>query len=118
MEFFRIKKDIPFMKHALVFNAISFITFALAVFFLLTRGLHLSVEFTGGTVMEVSYSQTADLAQVRSTVGSLCCAEVLPCCTGRRISTSREVPKFCTWASPKPSAPTVLRTSAWSAVWL
>ena len=45
------------MKHALVFNAISFITFALAVFFLFTRGLHLSVEFTGGTLMEVSYSQ-------------------------------------------------------------
>jgi preprotein translocase subunit SecF len=54
MEFFRIRKDIPFMKHALVFNAISFITFALAVFFLITRGLHLSVEFTGGTVMEVA----------------------------------------------------------------
>ncbi len=49
---------------------------------------------------------------------SLCCAEVLPCCTGRRISTSREVPKFCTWASPKPSEPTVLRTWARSAVWL
>jgi preprotein translocase subunit SecF len=57
MEFFRIKKDIPFMKYALVFNAISFITFALAVFFLFTRGLHLSVEFTGGTVMEVAYTQ-------------------------------------------------------------
>ena len=56
MEFFRIKKDIPFMKHALVFNAISFITFALAVFFLFSRGLHLSVEFTGGTVMEVAYA--------------------------------------------------------------
>ena len=55
MEFFRIKKDIPFMKYALVLNAISFITFALAVFFLVTRGLHLSVEFTGGTVMEVAY---------------------------------------------------------------
>ena len=71
MEFFRIRRDIPFMRHALVFNAISVITFLLAVFFLATRGLHLSVEFTGGTVMEVSYSQTADLAQVRSTVGSL-----------------------------------------------
>ena len=71
MEFFRIKKDIPFMKHALIFNAISFITFALAVFFLLTRGLHLSVEFTGGTVLEVAYSQPADLAQVRSTVSAL-----------------------------------------------
>src|SRR3989344_3530864 len=71
MEFFRIKKDIPFMKHALIFNAISFITFALAVFFLLTRGLHLSVEFTGGTVMEVAYSQTAELAKVRETVSGL-----------------------------------------------
>lgn len=71
MEFFRIKKDIPFMKHALVFNAISFITFALAVFFLLTRGLHLSVEFTGGTVMEVAYSQPADLAKVRGAVSAL-----------------------------------------------
>ena len=71
MEFFRIKQDLPFMKHALVFNAISFITFALAVFFLLTRGLHLSVEFTGGTVLEVAYSQPADLAKVRSTVSAL-----------------------------------------------
>ena len=71
MEFFRIKNDIPFMKHALVFNAISFITFALAVFFLFSRGLHLSVEFTGGTVMEVAYSQPADLAKVRSTVSGL-----------------------------------------------
>lgn len=71
MEFFRIKKDIPFMKHALIFNVISFITFALAVFFLLTRGLHLSVEFTGGTVLEVAYSQPADLAKVRSTVSAL-----------------------------------------------
>ncbi len=71
MEFFRIKKDIPFMKHALVFNAISFITFALAVFFLFSRGLHLSVEFTGGTVLEVAYSQPADLGKVRDTVSAL-----------------------------------------------
>ena len=75
MEFFKIRKDIPFMKHALVFNAISFITFALAVFFLFTRGLHLSVEFTGGTLMEVSYSQPADLNKVRSTVAGLGFAE-------------------------------------------
>ena len=71
MEFFRIKKDIPFMKHALVFNAISFITFALAVFFLFSRGLHLSVEFTGGTVMEVAYTQPVELAKVRATVSGL-----------------------------------------------
>ena len=41
MELFRIRKDIPFMKYALVLNAISIITFVLAVFFLVTRGLHL-----------------------------------------------------------------------------
>ncbi len=70
MEFFRIKKDIPFMKYALILNAISFITFALAVFFLVTRGLHLSVEFTGGTVMEVAYKQTADIGKVRDAVSS------------------------------------------------
>ena len=55
MEFFRIRKTIPFMRNALILNAFSAITFVLAVFFLLTRGLHLSVEFTGGTVMEVTY---------------------------------------------------------------
>ena len=71
MEFFRIKRDIPFMRHALILNAVSFITFAAAVFFLFSRGLHLSVEFTGGTLMEVSYSQPADLNSVRSTVASL-----------------------------------------------
>lgn len=71
MEFFRIKKDIPFMKHALVLNVISLVTFALAVFFLVTRGLHLSVEFTGGTVVEVSYSQPADLGKVRAIVTGL-----------------------------------------------
>ncbi|WP_019431031.1 protein translocase subunit SecF [Limnohabitans sp. Rim47] len=76
MELFKIKKDIPFMKHALVFNAISFITFALAVFFLFSRGLHLSVEFTGGTLMEVSYSQPADLQKVRGTVSTLGFSEV------------------------------------------
>ena len=71
MEFFRIKKDIPFMKHALIFNVISFASFALAVFFLFSRGLHLSVEFTGGTVMEVAYSQPAELSSVRDTVATL-----------------------------------------------
>ena len=71
MEFFRIGRDIPFMRYALVFNVISFATFALALFFLVSRGLHLSVEFTGGTVMEVSYSQPADLAQVRGSISAL-----------------------------------------------
>ena len=71
MEFFKIRRDIPFMRHALVLNAVSLITFALAVFFLFSRGLHLSVEFTGGTVMEVGYSQPADVPKVRSVIASL-----------------------------------------------
>jgi preprotein translocase subunit SecF len=70
MEFFRIRKDIPFMRHALVFNIISLITFLLAVFFLATRGLHFSIEFTGGTVLEVSYAQAPDLQELRKQLES------------------------------------------------
>jgi preprotein translocase subunit SecF len=71
MEFFKIHRDIPFMRHALVFNLVSFATFLAAVFFLFSRGLHLSVEFTGGTLMEVSYSQPADLGTIRTTIAGL-----------------------------------------------
>jgi preprotein translocase subunit SecF len=71
MEFFKIRKDIPFMRNALIFNLISLATFLAAVFFLFSRGLHLSVEFTGGTLMQVSYAQAADLNSVRSTVAKL-----------------------------------------------
>ncbi|MDP2065191.1 MAG: protein translocase subunit SecF [Burkholderiaceae bacterium] len=71
MEFFKIRRDIPFMRHALVFNIISFVTFAAAVFFLFSRGLHLSVEFTGGTLMEVAYSQPADVGRIRTDVSAL-----------------------------------------------
>lgn len=71
MEFFRIKKDIPFMRHALVFNVISALTFVAAVFFLFHKGLHLSIEFTGGTVMEVSYTQPANIEDVREKIAGL-----------------------------------------------
>jgi len=71
MEFFRIRKDIPFMRHALVFNVISLITFILAVIFLATKGLHLGVEFTGGMVMEVRYAHAVDLDKVRGTLEKL-----------------------------------------------
>ena len=71
MEFFKIRRDIPFMRHAVVLNVVSLVTFVLAVFFLVSRGLHLSVEFTGGTVMEVGYSQPADVAKVRSVIAGL-----------------------------------------------
>ena len=76
MEFFRIRKDIPFMRHALVLNAISALTFVAAVFFLISNGLNLSVEFTGGTVVEVAYEQPADLSAVRQVVESLGYADV------------------------------------------
>jgi len=65
MEFFKIRKDIPFMRHALVFNVISLVTFLLAVFFLATKGLHYSVEFTGGTVIELAYDHPAEIQKVR-----------------------------------------------------
>src|SRR3954464_12895913 len=64
------------MRNALVFNLVSFLTFAAAVFFLFHRGLHLSVEFTGGTVMEVGYSQPADVERIRQTVSGLGFADV------------------------------------------
>ena len=68
MEFFRIKKDIPFMRHALIFNVISAVTFIAAVFFLVHKGLHLSVEFKGGTLMEVKYPKAANLEGIRGTL--------------------------------------------------
>lgn len=71
MEFFKIRKDIPFMRHALVFNVISLITFVLAVVSLSTRGLNFGVDFTGGTVMEVNYPHPADLSRIRDTLEGL-----------------------------------------------
>jgi preprotein translocase subunit SecF len=76
MEFFKIRSDIPFMRHALVLNGISLLTFLAAVFFLFSKGLHLSVEFTGGTLMEVSYSQPADLERVRGSIAALGISDV------------------------------------------
>ena len=71
MELFKIRKDIPFMRHALTFNVISVITFLLAVFFLVTKGLSFGVDFTGGTVMEVSYSHPAEVPQIRDSLATL-----------------------------------------------
>jgi preprotein translocase subunit SecF len=87
MEFFRIQRDIPFMRHVLVLNVISFVTFALAVFFLATRGLHLSIEFTGGTLMEVKYAQAADITRARVAVEKLGLGEVQV----QNFGTSRDV---------------------------
>jgi preprotein translocase subunit SecF len=71
MEFFRIKKDIPFMSYGRYTTTISLVTFLFAVFFLATKGLNFGVDFTGGTVMEVHYAQSADLDKVRSQLGSI-----------------------------------------------
>jgi preprotein translocase subunit SecF len=87
MEFFRIRRDIPFMRHALVLNVISVVTFLAAVFFIATRGLHLSIEFTGGTVVEVEYAQPADLARTRTAAESLGLGEVQV----QNFGTSRDV---------------------------
>ncbi len=68
MEFFKIRRVIPFMRYALIFNIISLLTFFAAVFFIATRGLNFSVEFTGGTLIEVSYKEAAEVQQVRETL--------------------------------------------------
>lgn len=87
MEFFKIRRDIPFMRNAFALNVVSLVTFALAVFFLFSRGLHLSVEFTGGTVMEVGYSQPADVARVREVIAGLGYTDIQV----QTFGTSREV---------------------------
>jgi preprotein translocase subunit SecF len=71
MEFFKIRRTIPFMRHAKVFNIISLITFILAVVFLATRGLHFSIEFTGGTVMEVTYKNEAKPDRIRTALNNI-----------------------------------------------
>jgi len=71
MEFFRITRDIPFMRHALIFNVISLATFLIAVGSLAIRGLNLGVDFTGGTVMEVAYAEAADLGKIRESMARL-----------------------------------------------
>src|SRR5512139_972518 len=65
MEFFKIRRVIPFMRHALVFNVISLVTFLAAVFFLAHKGLHFSIEFTGGTLVEANFKQPADVERLR-----------------------------------------------------
>jgi preprotein translocase subunit SecF len=71
MEFFRIHRVIPFMKHALVFNVISLVTFVLAVVFLATRGLNLGVDFRGGTLIEIAYTHPADIGRVRAVIDKM-----------------------------------------------
>lgn len=71
MELFRISRSIPFMRHVKLLNLISFLAFIAAVFFIVTRGFNLSIEYTGGTVMEVHYQQAADVEEIRNTLTDL-----------------------------------------------
>jgi preprotein translocase subunit SecF len=87
MEFFRISRDIPFMRHVMALNAVSAVAFALAVFFLVTKGLNPSIEFTGGTLVEVQYAETADINRTRGTVEALGFGEVQV----QNFGTSRDV---------------------------
>ncbi len=87
MEFFKIRKDIPFMRHALVFNVISLATFAAAVFFLVSKGLNFGVDFTGGTVMEVNFSRAAEVDKVRDAIEKLGYRDV----TVQNFGTSRDI---------------------------
>ena len=87
MEWFRIQRDIPFMRYALIFNVISIVTFLIAVGSLAVRGLNLGVDFTGGTLMEVSYQQPADLEKVRAAITRLGFAEA----SVQNFGTSRDV---------------------------
>ncbi|HEX7865549.1 MAG TPA: protein translocase subunit SecF [Variovorax sp.] len=111
MEFFRIHKTIPFMRHAVVLNIVSVVTFALAVFFLFHRGLHLSVEFTGGTVMEVAYTQSADVGKVREIVGTLGYTEVQVQSFGKSVQIRLPVKKGATSAQQSAEVMNALKTA-------
>jgi preprotein translocase subunit SecF len=77
MEFFRIKKDIPFMSYGKLTTTISLVTFLLAVFFLATKGLNFGVDFTGGTVIEVHYAQPSDTNKIREELAAIGLADAL-----------------------------------------
>lgn len=87
MELFKLKQDIPFMSYGRLTTTISLVTFILAVFFLAVRGLNLGVDFTGGTMMEVSYPKAANLSQIRSVIDSIGLKEA----TVQNFGTSRDI---------------------------
>jgi preprotein translocase subunit SecF len=87
MEFFKVKKDIPFMSYGRLTTAISMITFILAIVFLATRGLNFGVDFTGGTMIEVNYPHAADLNKIRTTIDGIGLKDA----TVQNFGTSRDV---------------------------
>jgi preprotein translocase subunit SecF len=87
MEFFKIRRTIPFMRHALAFNIASLVMFVLSVVFLATRGLHFSIEFTGGTVMEVNYAHAAEPEKIRGALQGIGLTDV----TVQNFGTSQDI---------------------------
>jgi preprotein translocase subunit SecF len=87
MELFRIKHDIPFMSYGRLTTAISLVTFLLAIFFLAHKGLNMGVDFTGGTVMEVAYPQTANITKIRTAIDNIGLSEA----SVQNFGTSRDV---------------------------
>ena len=66
MELFHLKRDIPFMRYArsTIYLSLFFIFASIAL--LATKGLNLGVDFTGGTMMEMGYSASADVPAIRN----------------------------------------------------
>lgn len=87
MEFFKFERDIPFMSWGKYTTTISLLTFIVSVFFIITKGLNLGVDFTGGTVLEVSYAQPANLDKIRSVFVTL----GIPDASVQNFGTSRDV---------------------------
>ena len=87
MEFFKIRRTIPFMRHAKVFNVISLLTFLAAVVLLATKGLHFSIEFTGGTVMEASYTHQVEPEKIRAALNKIGLTDI----SVQTFGTSRDV---------------------------
>jgi len=87
MEFFKIRRTIPFMRHAKIFNVISLLTFLASVALLATMHLHFSIEFTGGTVMEVAYKQDADPEKVRLALNGIGLTDI----SVQSFGTSRDI---------------------------
>ncbi len=68
IRFFDVDRVIPFMRYGKITTAISLATFFFAIWALWAKGLNLGVDFTGGTVMEVAYSQPAQLDKIRASL--------------------------------------------------
>ena len=75
------------MSYSRLTTTISLITFILAIIFLVAKGLNLGVDFTGGTLMEVSYTHPADIDKIRQVMDKI----ELKDATVQNFGTSKDV---------------------------